>query len=914
MKKLLTILFLFSSVVCFGQADYDSITVPFNGSGGTFKAMLHLPGSYGTGNTYYPIIIFFHGAGQHSPNLADLYSSPDGGYAYQQVQGKIKPTIHNKKDGKDYEFIYLSPQGWGGAAEAPTAQEADFIISYMYTHYRVDTSRLYMTGLSAGGQTCVEYVGKSMATGETNYKHHDVAAMALMSENGSALMLQAQADTCVADSVGAWCFGSSDTQGQNTLNFRFYGDAFAGRKYVDTTSYSGGHCCWVQFYDSSYRKKLAVSGDTMSIQEWFLTKTSQHSFVQPTTRPPYIVSPAEYVCSILNTATNKANIINGDTTSFPNMPICVHTVASGPHNAAMVDCNGDLWLQGDNGSGLLAQGDSTAHTGFVKVGNDSLGVPIAHIKEVVIGGTPYGGNWFVAALDSSGHIHVAGNTEGGLSGNGTWGARASMKMITIPGSQFFTKIRGSSFLDALDSTGTEYRWGGGNGFSAQYVLAQGTSTPTYNAPTAVSFPGSSARVTGISVGGLWTFSTLADGKVYSSSYYGQMTSTGSGGWGNGPTAVNTEVRVDTSLSTYMPSGVKKIVSNSAGNYLLLNDSTLWYSGDIACGEGGNGLELDFANYTTNPSPYNGTNPHPYEWSQNLGELFQRKFVQIAPGQHNFIDVFATPGLCFSAWAEDVNSNLYSWGRGKGGILGDGVNEVGTAINSQYPNSYDRPWITKINPYRSTTIPVTSPVCIINPSGVPCNSYAIPANTKPVPSLVLSVLPGNRIKLDASASTDNVAINYYTHTQIGGGAVNMLVQTGPIDTTSAATSAGLRTFKFVAKDNGHLSDSVTASIMIGPTANAGNDQTITLPTSSAGLSGSGSTTGGASMTYLWTKISGSGTTTILGNTTQTPTVSGLQQGVYVFQLQITDSNGFTATDTVQVTVNVGVDCHCFILKY
>lgn len=914
MKRLLLPILLLVAYSLQAQVDLDSTTLPIDGSGTTFKAMRHLPASYSSGNTFYPLIMFFHGGGQSAQYLISLYGSPDGGYAYQQAQGKIKPTIHSKKDGKDYEFIYLSPQAWpGGTQQSTTAQELDFMLTYIYSHYRVDTSRVYLTGLSDGGQTAAEYVGKTMSTGTTGYKHHDIAAMAIMSENGSGAMVQAQADTAVADSVGIWAFGSTDTQGANTLNFRFYGDAFAGRRYVDTTTYIGGHCCWVQFYDSSYRKKV-ISGDTVSLQEWFLQKTTQHPFVQPGTRPPFIVGPAEYACTILNTVTNKGNMVNGDTTSAPNMPTCVHNVAAGPHNAGMIDCNGDLYLQGDNTSGALCQGDTAIHTGFVKVGNDSLGNPIAHIKEIVFGGTPFGNNWFVVALDSSGHIHIGGNTQGGISGDGTWGARASTKMITIPGTQYYTSIKASSFLDAIDSTGTEYRWGGGNGSSAQYVLAQGTATPVVNVPTAVTFTGSTARVTQISVGGLWTWSKLADGKIYSSSYYGQLTSTGSGGWANGPTAVNTEVRVDTALG-YLPSTVRKIVANSAGTYLLLNNGTLWYAGDIACGAGGNGIELDFSQYTTNPSPYGGTTPHPYEWSQNLGELFQRKFTQIAPGKTDFIDVFSSPGLCYSFWAEDTTGALYSGGRGKGGILGDLVNEVGSAINAQYPNSYDRPYITPVNPYQGTTIPVTSPFCILNPSGVPCNSYSIPSNTKPVPHLTLSVLAGNRIKLDGSTSTDNVAINYYIHTQVSGSAVNMLVQARPTDTTSAPAAAGLQTFKLVTIDNGWLSDSVTASILVGPTSNAGTDQTISLPATSTMLSGSGSTTGGFTVTgYLWTKKSGPGTTTIMGNTTQTPTVSNLQAGVYVFTLQVTDSAGFTATDDVQVTVNASADCHCIILKY
>ena len=92
----------------------------------------------------------------------------------------------------------------------------------------------------------------------------------------------------------------------------------------------------------------------------------------------------------------------------------------------------------------------------------------------------------------------------------------------------------------------------------------------------------------------------------------------------------------------------------------------------------------------------------------------------------------------------------------------------------------------------------------------------------------------------------------------------------------------------------------------PTANAGTDQTITLPTSSANLSGSGTVASGQTASYLWTKVSGSGTQTITGNTTLIPTVSGMTSaGDYVFQLKVTQTDNQFATSTVTIHVNPSV---------
>ncbi len=88
----------------------------------------------------------------------------------------------------------------------------------------------------------------------------------------------------------------------------------------------------------------------------------------------------------------------------------------------------------------------------------------------------------------------------------------------------------------------------------------------------------------------------------------------------------------------------------------------------------------------------------------------------------------------------------------------------------------------------------------------------------------------------------------------------------------------------------------------PTANAGTDQTINLPTSSVNLSGSGTDPNGTISSYAWTKISGPSGGAITNSTSAATAVTALIQGVYQFQLKVTDNNGASGLDTVQVTVN------------
>ncbi len=88
----------------------------------------------------------------------------------------------------------------------------------------------------------------------------------------------------------------------------------------------------------------------------------------------------------------------------------------------------------------------------------------------------------------------------------------------------------------------------------------------------------------------------------------------------------------------------------------------------------------------------------------------------------------------------------------------------------------------------------------------------------------------------------------------------------------------------------------------PIANAGADQTITLPTNTINLNGSGSTDPDNNITsYAWTKIAGPSSFNITNaNAVQTP-VTNLVQGIYQFELKVTDAGGSFAKDTVQATV-------------
>jgi hypothetical protein len=99
----------------------------------------------------------------------------------------------------------------------------------------------------------------------------------------------------------------------------------------------------------------------------------------------------------------------------------------------------------------------------------------------------------------------------------------------------------------------------------------------------------------------------------------------------------------------------------------------------------------------------------------------------------------------------------------------------------------------------------------------------------------------------------------------------------------------------------LPDPVTLSA--NPVAQAGNDLTVNLPARSAVLDGTPSTAPGSLIaSYKWNLLSGPTGAFIRNPYAGKTVVDSLVQGVYYIRLTVTNSEGKTATDDIQVKVN------------
>ena len=208
---------------------------------------------------------------------------------------------------------------------------------------------------------------------------------------------------------------------------------------------------------------------------------------------------------------------------------------------------------------------------------------------------------------------------------------------------------------------------------------------------------------------------------------------------------------------------------------------------------------------------------------------------------------------------------------------------------------------------SSTVTVTVSNSFVAPPPPP------PVNQVPVANAGSNIditLPTNNTTLNGSASSDpDGTIATYAWSKTSGPASYSIANAGAATTALNNLVQGVYVFTLQVTDNAGATASSTVTVTVNaapnqaPVANAGSDISIELPVNTTLLDGSASyDADGTIASYSWNKISGTGAITIVNSNTATPSVIGLVQGQYTFELTITDNNGATATDQVIVTVN------------
>ncbi|MBC7849310.1 MAG: T9SS type A sorting domain-containing protein, partial [Chitinophagaceae bacterium] len=171
------------------------------------------------------------------------------------------------------------------------------------------------------------------------------------------------------------------------------------------------------------------------------------------------------------------------------------------------------------------------------------------------------------------------------------------------------------------------------------------------------------------------------------------------------------------------------------------------------------------------------------------------------------------------------------------------------------------------------------------------------------------LPTATVYLNGAGSSDpDGSITNYDWVKISGpGAITIVNSTTALPSV-VGLQAGTYIFELTVTDNRGATSKDRVQIVVNsvvnskPLANAGNDTTIAVPSSSSLLNGTASKDNDGSISgYLWRQINGPSSALIQNNVVDLTIVNELVAGDYTFELTVTDNKGATAKDTVAITV-------------
>lgn len=264
--------------LCISKNSYSQQSlVSING----WNAYVHLPASYNSGNTSYPTIIFFPGLGEVGTNAPAVILNGPGAYIAQGWNGNVSV------DGKTVEFIVISLQT---PAAYPRENEMNTQIRMIKSMYRVNSKKLYLTGLSHGGWCSSTFVTGDSYGGPYTYASQVAAVVTVEGMRPDDNTPYPQLFDNYAKVGGKYLgfeqiYDNRDTKTVvDRMNYTVPNSAI----YIQTNFGGGGHCCWASFYggQGTVPTNWLLDGVTQNIYQWMARQTLGGAPTPPANVPP----------------------------------------------------------------------------------------------------------------------------------------------------------------------------------------------------------------------------------------------------------------------------------------------------------------------------------------------------------------------------------------------------------------------------------------------------------------------------------------------------------------------------------------------------------------------------------------------------------------------------------------------------
>src|SRR5688572_21805202 len=205
----LFLFFLYLSPFISLSQTHTTRTVFINSNcGGFFE---YLPVGYATSTKKFPVIVYIHGNGSTgSGSSSDLQRVLSEGVPYMIKNNRFPNTF--TVNGETNSFVVFSPQfkAW------PKPPDIEAVLNYLFSQgYKIDPSRLYVTGYSLGGDATFKYPNTSLAASKR------IAALAPSAAFNSPYV-DTGAKYIAAANLPVWGFhGANDAQAPSTWTRNF---------------------------------------------------------------------------------------------------------------------------------------------------------------------------------------------------------------------------------------------------------------------------------------------------------------------------------------------------------------------------------------------------------------------------------------------------------------------------------------------------------------------------------------------------------------------------------------------------------------------------------------------------------------------------------------------------------------------
>lgn len=771
----------------------------------------------------------------------------------------------------------------------PPAAGTIWIVNYFITHYHCKLGGTHIFGLSEGAFTNGTMLGITDTTG-TSMVGADVGMRNIKSATFLSGVASANTGPTPAQysEFGHWAVkyggkafftvGYADAQSPYPpLAATQMNDSLAGSAYFTyNTVGSGSHCCWNTEYDQ-----------TLVLWNSGLTGFTPAGTYVTTSTSPNVQGPYRSPGSLFQNAMRQ-----GDTTLVGTPPLSVKKVIEmeywpvfwGSNDTLYGTVNGSTFpvampLPGGEtirgAYGAFNQVEAVSSAGkfyssstynfgsntWTQISTDSTNAAITNAINVFC----FQNTWIIERADSS--LWLGGADYYQLYYNA--GTNPVMRPTLLSNAAKFVKVvMGGQYIAATTETGAVYIWA---------FNSSGSPTRTPLILTESSQPSD------IATGAYNSILIIVAGKILA---YGNSWGT----WGATSAASYSSFTDISSIWSAFP--YSKISMTTNATHAITTAGALWGSGYNVQGEVGNGQEF--------------VNRYTYVNWRHYGNTFVDFQNPVAPPQAilpgtQFTDIYDNVFFTFYKYAKDVNGNLYSWGRNKTAVCGNGL-FTGFAFNQSDPNLLDITVPTLVTPLTDAqqTINPTLPTAPLTGSqNVTGTSGTITLSGAPV-SLVLA---SNGTKLCCSYTAITYSqlsgpstVTFGTQNASTTSVNNLITGTYGIHVATTDTKGAL--------DTGYIQLVVSANTP--PTVNISGPQTITLPTTTAVISGNCTGNGGATViSSSWTQTGGPiGVTITPGGSAGSPvaTITGMTViGLYTFKLTATDNNSSTNSNTTTVTV-------------